>query len=80
MKQHHRRRGVCTHCEKRRMVTILCDDLYVCDECLETWYSQCGICGEYWDPGITEMKYIESLDKIVCEHCREDFDLEEDEE
>lgn len=78
MVHHDRVRGKCTHCEKRRMVTILCDDLQVCAECLETWYTQCDICGEYWDPGITEMEYVESMDKIVCEHCLADLDIEEE--
>ena len=71
--------SVCTLCGKVTDALTYIDDVdHVCDECLESRYEQCEICGEYWDLSIIEVHYVESIDKWVCEHCRKDLDLAEE--
>lgn len=41
----------------------------LCDECLDSSYTQCDICGEYW-PDHIEFTYTD--DQIICEYCMED--------
>ena len=39
-------------------------------------YTQCDICGEYWGDGYVEFT-VTADDKLVCEYCMEDTDVEE---
>lgn len=72
---------VCTRCgEVCDELTYIDDVEHVCEECLDAFYEKCDICGEYWDLSIIAVRYVERIDKFVCEHCMEDLDPEEDEE
>ena len=68
-------KGICTLCgEYSEELTIIDDVDRVCPECLERDYFQCDDCGEYWDCTWVEEFYIPSLEKIVCEHCADNYD------
>lgn len=72
---HRKCTGTCTDCGKENSPLIILDDVVkVCEECLDTNYTQCHICGEYWNDAYIEFTYTD--DKIICEYCMED--LEED--
>lgn len=70
--------GTCTMCGKEGRLTILDDVDWLCDECLDSEYTQCDACGEYY-PDIIEF-FVTKDDRLICEYCREDFDDEEIEE
>ena len=46
----------------------------VCDECLDSAFTQCEECGEYYS------EYVEFFclkdGRLICEYCREDYDDE----
>jgi hypothetical protein len=70
--QRKRCNGVCTDCGKQdQSLIVLDDETSVCDECLETNYTQCHICGEYWNDAYVEF-YFPDDGRIICEHCMED--------
>lgn len=69
----------CTHCGKEANLTIIDDETKVCEECLDAFYFQCEECGEYWNDCYVEQFWLKD-GRIICEHCREDFDDEEVEE
>ena len=73
---HRKTIGTCTECGKENCSLTILDDVdWLCDECLDSGYTQCDICGEYW-PDHVEFTYTD--DKIICEHCMEDMDDDED--
>ena len=67
--------GKCTMCGEEAELTILDDVDRVCDECLDSNFTQCEECGEYYS------EYVEFFclkdGRLICEYCREDFDDEE---
>ena len=66
----------CTLCgEACDELTIVDDETRVCASCLDSYYTQCDVCGEYWADDAIEMTATED-GRLVCEHCMED--LEED--
>ena len=67
--------GTCTMCGKEGQLTILDDVDWLCDECLDSEYTQCDECGEYY-PDTIEF-FVTKDDRLICEHCREDFDDED---
>lgn len=67
----------CTQCGKENCkLTVIDDETSVCDECLDAFFTQCEECGEYWDDSIVEF-FTTKDGRLICEHCREDFDDEE---
>ena len=73
--------GKCTYCGKENVqITILDDVERLCEECLDSFYSECDICHEYYDPGIVEFYRLKNDGGFVCEYCAEDFDSEDFEE
>lgn len=66
---HRTAHGACTNCGKQALLTILDDVDWVCEECLDSLFIQCDICGEYYD-GI---EFYDIDDKCVCEYCAEDL-------
>lgn len=73
--RHMKTTGTCTDCGKEDCDVIVLDDVArVCEECLETNYTQCSICGEYWYDSYVEFTFTD--DQIICEYCMED--IEED--
>ena len=73
---HKRCIGTCTDCGKENAALIILDNVdWICEECLDSVYTQCDICGEYWPDGVIEFTYTD--DKIICEYCMEDIDEED---
>lgn len=68
--------GICTQCGKEAALTMVDEDIRVCAECLDAFYFQCEVCGEYWDDSYVEQFWLKD-GRTICEHCREDFDDEE---
>lgn len=68
--------GACTHCGKEADLTTIDEDIRVCEECLDAFYFQCEVCGEYWDDSYVEQFWLKD-GRTICEYCREDFDDEE---
>lgn len=69
--------GTCTDCGKENTSLIILDDVdWLCEECLDSSYTQCDICGEYWGDGYVEFT-VTADDKLVCEYCMEDIGAEE---
>ena len=69
--------GTCTQCGAEDCnLTIINDVDWVCEECLELWYTQCDNCGEYWESSSVEW-FVLKDDKMVCEYCAEDYDDDE---
>lgn len=72
---HRKTTGKCTMCGKETELTILDDVDRVCDECLDSNFTQCEECGEYYS------EYVEFFclkdGRMICEYCREDFDDED---
>lgn len=74
---HRRCVGTCTDCGKENCDLIVLDDVVrVCEECLESNYTQCDVCGEYWADGYVEFTVTDD-DKLVCEYCMEDMEDED---
>jgi formylmethanofuran dehydrogenase subunit E len=48
----------------------------VCYACLDAFFTKCEVCGEYWDDSYVEF-FVLKDGRMICEHCREDFDDEE---
>ena len=71
---HRRCTGACTGCGIEATLIILDDEDRLCPECLDSSYTQCDICGEYW-PDHIEFTYTD--DQIICEYCMEDMNEEE---
>ena len=72
--RHRRYTGACTGCGIETTLIILDDEDRLCQECLDSSYTQCDICGEYW-PDHIEFTYTD--DQIICEYCMEDMNEEE---
>lgn len=73
---HRKTIGTCTECGKENCSLTILDDVdWLCDECLDSGYTQCDICGEYWPDHI---EFTCTDDKIICEHCMEDIDDDDD--
>ena len=74
---HRRCVGTCTDCGKENSNLIVLDDVgRLCEECLDSNYTKCDICGEYWGDGYVEFTVTDD-DKLVCEYCMEDMDEED---
>ena len=65
----------CTCCgDEAESLTVICDDLEVCDFCLDNVFEHCDECGEYYD--FSSVDFIETEDgRMICEYCAEDMDL-----
>ena len=70
------RTGTCTQCGKEAQLTIVDEEIHVCEECLDAFYTQCEECGEYWDDSYVEFFTLKD-GRLICEHCAEDFDDED---
>lgn len=46
---------------------IECEDRYVCNDCLERYYTECSECGEYFRSD--DITWVESADGYVCDDC-----------
>ncbi len=74
--KHKRYIGTCTECGKENCELIVLDDVdKLCQECLDSLYTQCDICGEYW-PDHVEFTVTDD-DRLVCEYCMEDIQDDE---
>ena len=67
--------GKCTMCGEEAELTILDDVDRVCDECLDSNFTQCDECGEYYPDHIEFFVLKEG--GLICEYCRADFDDED---
>ena len=68
---------VCTHCGAANCTLNILDDVtMVCNGCLDAFFTQCEECGEYWDDSYVEFFALKD-GRLICEHCREDFDDED---
>ena len=66
--------GTCTSCGRQNCkLTIIDDVVSVCDECLDSEYTQCDDCGEFWADGYVEF-FVTKDDRLICEYCRENYD------
>ena len=69
---HRKTIGTCTECGKENTSLTILDDVdWLCQECLDSSYTQCDICGEY-RPDHIEFTYTD--DKVICEYCMEDME------
>jgi len=67
----------CTRCgEACDELTIVDDETRVCASCLDSYYTQCDVCGEYWADDAIEMTATED-GRLECEHCMEDLEEED---
>lgn len=71
----HKTKGTCTLCGKEAQLTIVDDIDRVCDECLDSEFTQCAECGEYYTDDIEF--FVLKDGRLICEYCREDFDDED---
>ena len=61
--------GICTLCGKEvKQLTIVDEETHVCDECLNSNYTQCDECGEYYLNDSVEMYELED-GRCICEYC-----------
>ena len=67
--------GICTECGKETELTFVTDEDRLCDECLESSFTQCDVCKEYY-PDDLEWFCLKD-GRMICEYCREDFDDED---
>lgn len=67
--------GKCDCCGTEAKLTIVDNETRLCDECLDSEYTQCEECGEYY-PDHVEF-FVTTDNRLICEYCREDFDDEE---
>ena len=66
--------GTCTRCAKDDCRLTIIDDVdRVCDDCLDSFYTQCEDCGNYWEEGCIEF-FLTSDERMICEYCRENYD------
>ncbi len=64
--------GTCTCCGKENVeLHAVTDDDYVCDECLDNYYSRCDKCGQYWDIFAVDMVLTDD-ERRLCPDCAED--------
>ena len=68
--------GTCTHCGTKAELIAVDEAVCVCEECLEAFYFQCEVCGEYWNTAYVEQLWLND-GRTICEHCKEDFDDED---
>ena len=75
--------GKCTECDTENVQVVCFDDgSALCEECLDSMYQLCDVCGEYYDPEYVEF-FVHKDGRMICEYCADDFDsddFEEDEE
>ena len=77
---HRRCIGTCSDCGKENAELIILDDAdRVCEDCLESSYIQCDVCGEYYGDAAIEFTYLDD-GRTVCEYCMDDIEDEDDEE
>lgn len=67
--------GICTMCGKEGQLTVLDDEDRLCDECLDSSYTQCEECGEYYSDYVEF--FVLKDGRLICEYCREDYDDED---
>lgn len=74
----HRNNSIstCTQCGKEAHLTTIDDDVHVCEECLDAFFTRCEECGEYWDDSYVEFFTLKD-GRLICEHCAELFDDED---
>lgn len=69
--------GTCTRCEAENCQLTIIDDMdRVCVECLDSFFTLCDDCGEYWEDDAIEF-FVTTDDRLICEHCRENYDDED---
>ena len=67
----------CTICGKKTHgLTMVDEETWVCEDCLEENYFQCDECLEYWSYDYVEFFHLKN-GKTICENCREDHDDKE---
>lgn len=63
--------GTCGMCGEKGPVTCIGEDSYYCEECLESAFTQCDVCGQYYSDTVE----FEAVDgKHVCEFCVEEIE------
>jgi hypothetical protein len=73
---HRRIKGTCTECGKNNCIITILDEVdQLCDECLDSSYTQCDVCGEYYPDDLDWFCLKDG--RLACEYCIEDF-AEED--
>lgn len=68
-----RTRDICTECGEEKMVWMIRDEIWLCDDCAEDQgWTQCAICGDFYM--LDEVDFTELPDgREVCEYCMEDY-------
>ena len=67
--------GTCTQCGKEDELTFVTDEDRLCDECLDSSFTQCEECGEYY-PDHVEF-FVLKDGRLICEYCREEYEDED---
>ena len=66
--------GTCTSCGRQNCnLTIIDDVVSVCDECLDSEYTQCDDCGEFfigtgYEPNVLS-DLLSDEEQIICKDC-----------
>lgn len=69
---HRRCIGTCSDCGKENADLIILDDVdQVCEQCLDSGYIQCDVCGEYWADWSVEFTYTDD-GRTICQNCIDD--------
>ena len=63
---------VCTCCEKKGIVNMISDDVWLCQECTDDLCDFCDVCEEYWIKDGTEFTDLPD-GRHVCQWCMEDI-------
>lgn len=72
--------GTCSMCGKEDCELTVIDDVdHVCEDCLEEKFIFCDECQEYWQCDAIEFFYLDD-GRVLCEHCAEDIDEDDEEE
>lgn len=66
--------GVCEHCGKHGDINVIDGEEYVCDECLDSLYTQCEECGEYYSDDVEF--FCTNDGRLICEYCKEESEDE----
>lgn len=67
--------GICTECGKEAELTFVTDEDRLCDECLDSSFTQCEECGEYYSDYVEF--FVLKDGRLICEYCREEYEDED---
>lgn len=69
--------GTCTQCGAEGVERCcVCDDVYVCADCLDSDFTKCDECGKYYSNDVVNLVD----DQMLCEYCQEELEAENEEE